>query len=182
MYQSIPFIPKKHDHKKMFKRDRYLNYRPLLFPFFLPSPSWEIRNYLLVQTISSTIFKNNLFASKKHQCIKLSEEMRCQNSNLLEKKEARISVKQLAAIRPSNSSISPRMRIFDPVPPTRPGIITREPRYRLPNSRVNLRRDDRRGEGEREEHGCELLDIRNKGMPPNYSRTVSYAALVTKVT
>ena len=73
-------------------------------------------------------------------------------------------------------------RIFDPVPPTRPGIITREPRYRLPNSRVNLRRDDRRGEGEREEHGCELLDIRNKGMPPNYSRTVSYAALVTKVT
>ena len=147
---------------------------------FENSSPLEIPNYLLVQ--SSTIFKNNLFASKKHQCIKLSEEMRCQNSNLLEKKEARISVKQLAAIRPSNSSISPRMRIFDPVPPTRPGIITREPRYRLPNSRVNLRRDDRRGEGEREEHGCELLDIRNKGMPPNYSRTVSYAALVTKVT
>lgn len=112
----------------------------------------------------------------------IRRKTRYQNSNLLEKKEARISVKQLAAIRPSNSSTSPRMRIFDPVPPTRPGIITREPRYRLPNSRVNLRRDDRGGEGEREEHGCELLDIRNKGMPPNYSRTVSYAALVTKVT
>lgn len=84
---------------------------------------------------------------------------------------------QLHAIEPSNSSnlgcaSSTRFQL---------GQESREPRYRLPNSRVNLRRDDRR-QGGKEEHGCELLDIRNKGMPPNYSRTVSYAALVTKVT
>lgn len=161
-----------------------------LSPFPVPVEKFEnfspleISNYLLVQ--SSTIFKNNLFASKKHQCIKVSEEKHDVKIRIFSKRRRHVfrwnNWPQFdRVIRAPHLGCA---RIFDPVPPTRPGIITREPRYRLPNSRVNLRRDDRRGEGEREreKHGCELLDIRNKGMPPNYSRTVSYAALVTKVT
>ena len=133
----------------MFEWDRYLNYRPLLFPFFLPS--WEIRNYLLVQTISSTIFKNNLFASKKHRCIKLSKKKHNVKIRIFSKRRRHVfrwnNWPQFdRVIRAPHFGCA---RIFDPVPPTRPGIITREPRYRLPNSRVNLRRDEGGRERER---------------------------------
>lgn len=100
-------------------------------------------------------------------------------TNLLEKKETRFGKKE-KNISTRNSSNWINWSNLGCASSTRfqLGQESRKPRYRLPNSRVNLRRDDRRGEG----HGCELLDIRNKGMPSNYSRTVSYAALVTKVT
>lgn len=119
VHQSIiPFIPKEHHKISKFERNGKR---------------------------AATIFKNNLFAIKTsmHQSTMMSKFEAI--VRIFSKRRRPVSVKreQLHAIEPSNSSnlgcaSSTRFQL---------GQESREPRYRLPNSRINLRRDDRRQGG-----------------------------------
>ena len=76
MYQSIiPFIPKKYHKMSKFERDRYSNYRSLVFPF---SPQSLRNSKIFLEVISSyesrfiLRFLKIISSRLKHRCIKVS--------------------------------------------------------------------------------------------------------------